>query len=171
VTFNPTPAAASGGPSGGAWVGLWNEYNRRSVTLAEQDSKTSWTYGTASWEPSDGGSSNVKNRATIVTGAAEDSATATFICSISTNSGDPGSIGIGINSTTAISGVSAGSESASGNAYATGVTAQVGFIPALGLSFIQAMEFGNTVGTVTYYGTGVVNSPGQTHQLGVIWTY
>ena len=111
VTFNPTPAAASGGPTTGAggvnpgaWIGLWNTFNRVSVGASAQDSKTSWSgAGGSSWAASD---ASTKNRITYVAGNAYDSVTASFVdyvTGISTTVG-LAAFGIGVDSVSVQSG-------------------------------------------------------------------
>ena len=75
VTFNPTPAAASGGPTGGAWVGLWNQYNRLQIGAFAQDNKATWAYTTATWRQADG---STNNKITFVTGQAEDAVSVAY---------------------------------------------------------------------------------------------
>ena len=157
VTFNPTPAAASGGPTNGAWVGVWNEFNRVLASAEAQDSKSSWTYGTATWRSSD---NSANNRVTFVVGNIEDSVSAQFSCAMQGGTGGIGYIGIGFNSTTTPFGAVVGT------AYASygGTTATASQAPSLGQNYIQALEFSNSV-TNTFFGTGATGSPGQTHEL------
>lgn len=164
VTFAPQPAAASGGPTtgsgggnSGAWIGLWNEFNRALASAEAQDSKSSWTYGTATWRSSD---NSANNRVNFVVGNIEDSVSAQFSCAMQGGSGGIGYIGIGFNSATTPFGAVVGT------AYATygGATATASQAPSLGQNYIQALEFSNSV-TNTFFGTGATGSPGQTHEL------
>ena len=141
VTFNPYPGAASGGPNLGAWIGLWNQYNRVNVLSQAQDSKASWTYGTATWRPAD---NSANNRATIVLGVAEDFIQAVYNVSVLTQGG----IGLGLNSITS---PSIGSSFSSGGSIGAPSVSQA-FQPAIGLTYIQALEY-NVSATGTYYGT------------------
>jgi hypothetical protein len=162
VTFNPTPAAASGGPTGGAWVGVWNQFNRRPVELTVQDDKTQWTWGTEAWEKSD---NSANNRCTIVVGQLEDWVSADFDCAGSSQGADPLYIGIAFNSVSApaTTSVASGASNQGGEPYA--MHARFSGIPILGLNYLQAMEFGVTAGTPLFYGSGAPNGPGQTHML------
>jgi hypothetical protein len=146
--FNP--AAASGGAA--PIVGLFNAYNSVPVVCQQQDSKTSWTYNTATFRPSDNSTSNritfVDGLGVIFTrgdlfGFAEDSNAA--------------QMGINLNSTTATpiavvqwaANLSAGVE--------TGYIGQP-FTPVLGLNYIQAMEWASgAVGAATFFGAGYFN--------------
>lgn len=166
ITFNPTPAAASGGPTNGAWVGLWNYYNRAPLGAAEQDSKASWSpAGTATWETSD---ASTKNRVTYVVGppvstAAEDTITAFF--------GDYANYGatvqqaafaIGINSTTAPSGRAGIGAGDSQNGAAGGGVGEYDGIPGIGQNYLQALEWSSAGGGSIY---GLLATGVQAHQL------
>ena len=152
VTFNPTPAAASGGPSGGAWVGLWNEYNRVPVWASAQDSKASWAYATASWRSSD---NSTNNRITAVFGVAEDGASASFTETIGANSATS-YIGVGIDSVTVPTIATAVSQGLSGDLNSSTATAIVGGLT--GQHYFQALEYSSTA---TFYGFSVA----QVHQI------
>ena len=93
ITYNPLPAPAASGPTGGAWLGLWNQYNRIIVTLSEQDSTASWVYSTNAWRAVDG---SANNRVTLVLGNREDSETASYF--VQETGGC--TLGIDVNSTT-----------------------------------------------------------------------
>jgi hypothetical protein len=153
VTFNPTPAAASGGPTLGAWIGLWNYYNRVLVGMSAQDSKATWTYGTATWRSSD---NSANNRLTIVTGVAEDTADVSF-----TGAGESDAlqfVGVGVSSTSAPSGVAG--VPTGGGSVPLGATAEVSVIPAIGQAYFQALEYGNA-GSTTFVGLDTA----QLHQI------
>jgi hypothetical protein len=155
----------SGGPSGGAWVGLWNEYQRVPITAFAQDSKSSWTWSTASWHEAD---ASANNRVTFVLGNIEDAAlAATYICFGTQSGGQITQVGIGYNSTSTPfqgtfgqtpSGVAVASESASVIGYG-----------AIGLQYFQALEYTSSTGAETFYGSGI--GTGQTQQLSAWWRY
>jgi hypothetical protein len=142
VTFNPQPAAASGGPTNGAGLGLWNQYNRVPVVLTAQDSKASWTYTSATWHAADASNNN---RITFVTGQAEDGITASYSDEFGTSL-TVASIGIALDSTTtpAIAAQAVGGYTP---------TLYVGYAgsPVLGQHYLQAMEATSTT-TQTFFG-------------------
>ena len=171
VTFNPTPAAASGGPTTGAggvnpgaWVGLWNEYNRVPVGAVAQDSKASWSYNSATWRAADNSNNN---RVTFVTGQAEDAFSALYQNYGNGAATTAPSLGIGLNSTTpAIMGQVNSNNGSSGG----GGSAIVSYngSPVLGQNYIQALEASG--GSVTFNGTGTgagLGVAGQFEQLSV----
>jgi hypothetical protein len=161
VTFNPTPAAASGGPSGGAVIGVWNTFNRVSVAALVQDSKASWTYATASWRSSDG---STNNRVTNIVGQSDDSISASFNDAM--GAGAIQALGIGVNSTTAPSGQPQIIAQGLGGA-ANGAPAQLTAQLPIGQNYLQALEFGSTF-TTTFYGAA---SGVQTHGLSALLRY
>ena len=163
VTFNPTPAAASSGPTTGAggvnpgaWIGLWNTFNRVSVGASAQDSKTSWPYGTNTWRASD---STNNNRATFVIGQIEDSIYAQFV---DTSATFAGGVAIGVNSVT----VPSGTAGQNNTATAISMVSTWGGLPVLGLNYLQALEVSNGSGSTTFYGgAGIFLPSGQSHGL------
>jgi hypothetical protein len=161
VTFNPTPAAASGGPVNGAWVGLWNYYNRILVGPLEQDSKASWTYTGAAgtWRAQDGGSNNLNNRITFVIGPftgppyVEDYVASQLMGQASTAAAAEVSVGIGLNST-----ASPSCNTPDPLGYAAGVVEAMmndtcSVLPSAGENYLQALEWYSTTGTMTGYGS------------------
>lgn len=160
VTFNPTPAAASGGPTNGAWVGLWNQYNHRVVTAYAQDSKASWTYATTAWRSSD---NSANNRVTFVAGGLEDYTVTEFTQYILNSGIATGYIGVGVNSTSAPSFVAAAGGNSANDATVGQPAARANVAPALGVTFVQALEYGNPA---NYTLNGAVGGGvGQTHQI------
>jgi hypothetical protein len=169
VTFAPTPAAASSGPttgsSGGnpgAWVGLWNEYNRVPVFAAAKDSKSSWTNSASTWGQSDGSGNN---RLTHVVGWQEDSVDISFMQAILVAQGLQASTGILVDSTSTSSPPIAafGEGPTSGIVNGQTQTSRLVTQPASGLHYYQAMEWSNSAST-TFYGN-VPTANGQAHQI------
>ena len=140
VTFNPQPSATAGGPTNGAWIGLWNEFGRVPVVLAAQDNTATWTYGVATWRAAN---ASTNNRVTFVTGQAEDAVTASYSLPVYTQ----GVIGIGINSTTVASIAGYTTIATSTSSPSAQYVAQA----AVGLTYLQAMEYQVST-TGTYYG-------------------
>jgi hypothetical protein len=168
VSFNPRPAPASGGPAGGATVGIWNEFNRASVALDEWDNNASWAYSTAStWRPSD---NSTNNRLNFVVGWPEDDVFAHFSDIVSESNSTQGAIGVGLNSVSAPSSngpsmYGVGNSGAVWNGAAP-LTAVFGGAPALGRNYLQALEY--TTSSNTFYG---VDYSQQQHQLSAQWRY
>jgi hypothetical protein len=161
ITFNPAPAAASGGPTGGAWIGLWNEYNRVPLAAVVQDNKASWAYSTTTWRSSDASNNN---RITRVAGQIEDSVSVSF--------GDSYSnglflFGIGLNSTSSPTGRTADSQSI-GSVDPVDSVASFYNVEALGVSYFQALEDGTGTNSTIY---GASRDSGQSHQLSAQFTY
>ena len=146
VTFNPNPSPASTGPALGAWIGLWNQYNRVSVSAQAQDSKASWAYNTAAFRAVDASNNN---RITAITGAAEDSPLVSYSGAITSSVFATCFVGIGVNSTTSPSGVIGGVNDATGG---NSITATYAGAPFLGQQYYQALEAGGGSGTQTWSG-------------------
>jgi hypothetical protein len=158
VTFNPTPAAASAGPTNGAWVGLWNYYNRVTVGATAQDSKTSWSDGgTGSWETAD---ASVKNRITYVAGVAEDGVVASYLDAGGVSvSSSISMVGVGVDSATVQSAAAALPVGASGGGNGSATATYLG-VAAIGQHYFQALEY--AASAATFYGT---NASAQIMQL------
>ena len=155
VTFNPQPTSASGGPTNGAWVGLWNQYNRVPISAQAQDSKTSWPYNTATFRAADASNNN---RITVVTGQSEDSSSVSYSGAITSTVFATCFVGIGVNSTTASSGVIGGVNDTTGT---NSITATYPIPPSLGLQYYQALEAGGGSGTQTWSGGQNMQISGQ----------
>lgn len=156
VSFIPNPAAASGGPaSPGAWIGLWNAYNRVNLTAVAQDSKASWSYSTATWRAQDASNTN---RITYVVGNTDEPIS---VFASEYVAGGTGSQiiaeGIGIDSTSSPSGVVASTASSAPQSY---LPASYAGTPGLGQHYAQALEYVNA--SATYQG---LQTQGQLQQL------
>lgn len=139
--------------------GVWNAYNRVSISLQAGDSTTSWTTAPTTWRQSNAATGNF---AAAFTGLPEEFVTATFVQQLQnliTDSVSEASIGIGLNSTTTLTGI------AGSNQLNTSITlgairlysnavAQATVAPTLGISQLNMIEQA-PVGTTnnTYYGT------------------
>jgi hypothetical protein len=155
VSFNPQPAAASSGPSGGAWVGLWNYYNRVPVGIIVQDSNGSWTYTSATWRQAD---ASANNKVTFVCGAAEDGIEAAYQVAAGNSGSSYIGVGIGLDSTTvpAVIGIIS-----SGTPFVGTQTVRYVGPFVLGQHYLAALEAGTAA---TFYGTGAGASAGITGQ-------
>lgn len=131
--------------------GVWNAYNRKSILLQAGDSTASWTYNTATWR---GSNNSANNNVGVFTGIAEEMASIYFVQNVSepTSNGYTGAIGIGVNSTSAISGFAGGNGSYASGAKGTAV-AQYPAPPALGVNKFQALENAIAASSLTFYGT------------------
>ena len=144
VTFNPAPAAASGGPTGGAWVGLWNQFNRVSVGASARDSNSSWSYTTASWRAADGQAAN--NIITFVTGQQEDMLAASYTVVGRANQSVPSNgvaIGIGVDSVTSAVAAATPAHADAASSAESSVTASYVSAPMLGRHYVAAVEYSN----------------------------
>lgn len=139
-----------GSGSGGvaALLNVWNMYNRLPVTALVEDtfSSSSISVGIAALNASN------NNRVNYVQGLAEGAIDATFVGTVTAGSGGNAGIGIGHDSTSAVTGLSS-TTSSSTIATATSATASAN---GLGAHFLQALQLASTA-TGTVYGTGAVS--------------
>ncbi len=154
--WTANPAAASGG--GNARLYLWNMYNRVGVSATSEDSTDSWNYTTATWRSANNSASN---RVSMVVGVAEDSVVSQYSVSAANSGTDVRAYsGIGLDSTSAISGLSAVAIiGVATDPPGTTITSRYVGIPGLGLHYCQALEYSLAVGTTTWYGdagTGLI---------------
>lgn len=134
---------AVGGTAG--YLGIWNAYNRHLVHTRSSDSVDTWTYGTATWRPSD---NSVTMRTTWVSGAAEDAFIARFQGRFQASASGAALQGIGLDLTTGVTDGSVAIQTSSTD----GATPAFLFgQPVLGSHFVQALEISN-VGTATFDG-------------------
>jgi hypothetical protein len=148
TTFNPSQAAAAHGSNN--TLGVFNAYNRVHMTAIETTSTTSNTYATATWQPYDGGSSNLLNRITVLDGLGVISARGRLQSNVTPTASDVCALGIDLNSITAAP-VPFGSN---GIAYTTAFNTFVNAdyaqaLPVLGLNYYQAMEDSVSAATCT----------------------
>ena len=139
VTFNPTPAAASGGPTNGAWVGLWNTYNRVFLAASAKDNNSFWAYTVSAWRAADASNNN---RVSFVTGLAEDALSAQYTAY---NYGGSAGAGVAVDSTTT-PGVIGFNGNLTAGQISTPPYASIGLV---GVHYIQALEY--AYGTTSFY--------------------
>lgn len=143
-------SAAAGG--GAAYFWVWNAYNRRTTSTGVNDSNSSWSYATINtWAPFDvaGTGSGLNNRVSYVAGLAEDGVEAIFR-SLMTNPGSgSASIGIGVDSTSVMSGAG-GFGVSTGGINAVGVGSYCG-MAGLGAHYLQALQF-TQAASASFYG-------------------
>jgi hypothetical protein len=132
---------------------VWNAYNRQPIILKAGDSTASWAYNTATIRQSNGAAGN---KITTLCGLAEETISVVFIQNVSfTNSSAIDSIGIGKNSTTAMSGFigfNNGMQILVSPETATFTAKLVDLTPALGIQDYNMLEKGSTFGTNTFNG-------------------
>jgi hypothetical protein len=139
-----------------------NFYNRVARPLKLIESADSWTYSTAtirSWNNS------ANNRAELVLCSAEIDATLDFRGILTQDSSNVVVLAVGVDSTSALSGISATYAGASSGA-AHGM--YHGF-PGLGRHFLQCLERGGTSGTTTFFGDGGAATVIQGGAVGFVW--
>ncbi len=137
--------------------GIWNAFNQRDVSLLVGDTTSSWTYGSSTVRQSNAASGN---KGTVFCGLKDTEINITFgqnIIANPTNTTKDDYIGIGVDSTTVMSGrrglfglgISSGTVAGHGNAFAEHhIRAGI-----LGISNINCLEGGNTSGnSVDHYG-------------------
>lgn len=136
--------------------GPWNAYNRLLRVLKAGDSTASWTYNSATIRQS---RATATNTIRVLSGLPEDTPIfrmqQTMYTDTTASSTVPGqSIGIGYNSTTAISGVRATIVSNAGALNIGGTyTAEYIGAPFIGINNINSLESSVSTNTVTFYGT------------------
>jgi len=130
------PPASSGGTNN--ILGLWNAYNRVTVSAFNMDSTASWTYNSATWRAFNGSNSN---RVTFVDGLQQSAVEANIRTTFWTIGATYFSMSVSVDSTSApptawsLSGQNGAGNIVLGDTY-TETFAPVG----TGLHFVQAME-------------------------------
>jgi hypothetical protein len=146
MVFNPS--AAAGGSAN--VLGLYNAYNRVTLTSTSSDSTSSWTYSTGTWRPENNSTSN---SVTFLDGLQQSSVRSTYTIDSTVSSvGVFAGIGVDLDYTSGASPVKpiGFSDSTSINM----LTAYGWFTPQLGLHSVQAVEYGGG-STVTFAANGV----------------
>lgn len=141
------PSAAAGGSANR--LDVWNMYNRVDVSSLCRDSTDTWNYSTATWRSSNNSTSN---RVTMVRGLNEESAMATVLGLASNNAGQGNASGVGVDSTSAFSGLAGWHEDTSGQLHTT--KADWAGYPGLGSHYVQWLEYAEASGTTTWQGDG-----------------
>lgn len=138
-------SSASGG--GAAKLFVWNAQNRVRVSATVNDSTSTWTYTTASWRSTN---NSTGNRVSFVSGLQVETFTAdNSQFGASSPSTQFASIGLGLNSTSSLSGLpSYINATIGGHGRATLSTHGV-----VGLNYVQGLEYAGGA-TMTFYGSG-----------------
>lgn len=133
--------------------GVWNAYNRVPLYLKAGDPTASWTYNTNTIRASNGSSSN---RVTIFQGLAEEAVALSFAQNVraTTGTADQPAIGLGVNSTTASTGLFAAAWGGGSGGQKMLSRAEYTMLQAswLGINDITSLENGATAGG-TFFGT------------------
>jgi hypothetical protein len=137
--------------------GVWNAYNRKPIVMLAGDATASWTYSTNTNRQSNNAAANT---AAVFCGLPEEGVSIRFGQKYETtnNNSSVVRIGVGVNSTTTISGLAAEASppQSAGGAMRLMLTAEHQMAPALGLNNINLIECGSTA-TTTFYGTEANN--------------
>lgn len=128
--------------------GVWNFYNRLPITLKAGDPTGSWNYAGTAYRKSD---DSVANSLSVLCGLPEEQVIAQFKQNIQFPNEGGAFIGVGWNSTTALSGFGAG-VFGRGNYTASG-TAEYDAAPFLGLATVTSLEKSGDGTTKTFFGT------------------
>jgi hypothetical protein len=144
--MNFTPAAAAGGAI--PILALYNHYNKVPVGVVSQDSTASWTYASTTVRAANNSSSNCFY---WVDGTQESEVHSEYTIFAQAGSGNVGvAVGLGLDSITAILGISA--IAVHGNVSGSTITASAVVKPQLGLHYISALEVMNLAVTGTFSG-------------------
>lgn len=130
---------------------IWNAYNRVRVDTMVRDSTASWTYAVANtWRAANG---SATMRVNAVRGLDEDGIDATYYGLANAGAGSFGSQGVGLNSTSAPSGIT---PSFGGAVFLVPGPANYRGLMGLGYNYVSAIEFNNSTTANTYYGNAGV---------------
>jgi hypothetical protein len=129
---------------------LWNMCNRSPRKLLAQSATASWNYTTASWRPANNDTSTGVTRFESVTGLGREAANFEIRVGRTYNGSYSNcSVGFGVNSTSsAVVELQGGDIST----YYYPVTAFYSYVPSVGYTYIQWLEWCQANGTSTWYG-------------------
>jgi hypothetical protein len=130
----------SGGTAGTTQVGgkrfVWNYYNRRPRAMKVIDTTDSWSYDTATWRQANAAAGN---KIEYVIGVQEDPVEAFLDVSASASTGDA-TVGIGLDSTTAPTGLVPLQYNAINNNLWTGMSTEVRLFGGIGYHYLAWLE-------------------------------
>jgi hypothetical protein len=129
--------------------GVWNAYNRQPISLSAGDSTASWTYATNTIRAANGAAAN---SFTFLAGLPEELLEAHYRIRASMSTNTTGQIGIGVNSTSAYSGVLGIMVSGGSAGIDQDMTAVYRATPAIGVHTITALERG--ISSTTTFNAG-----------------
>ena len=130
-----------------AFFGVWNTYNRQQFSCIIGETMDSWTYNATTIRAAN---ASAAMRGSFVRGLDQDITTAEYKLAVSNPAGNNGIIGVGLDTTTAFSGLPGWQATFSANVGTIGTFAG---LCGLGFHFISANEVcANTVAASTFYG-------------------
>jgi hypothetical protein len=138
---------------------LWNYYNRVDLALLLQEVTASWTYATSTIRQA---RATASNQVEIVVGVAEVNVRAQVAAMASASTRQVASVGIGFDSTTAYHASNIGGGTSITGADQMLLWAAVQFSPTVGRHTVTWLEWSQTAGTTTFYGTNFTNFPSGT---------
>ncbi len=128
----------TGAPPTAGFFGLFNAYNQETVAAFFGDSTSTWTYGSASWRQIRG---DTTAQITYVDGSGTTAIDAKHASAV--NGADYSWVGVGIDSNSAVSGIS--TPVLSGASFVCGALAAYSGVVGLGVHVVSAIEFGAAV--------------------------
>lgn len=130
---------------------LWNTYNRVPRAMRVTEGTDSWTYTTDTWRQMNG---STANQIAFVRGLDEDAIEAVAAGLATTDSASPVSLytGIGLDSTTAYSGIPGFESEVSSTVGRGSIRSSYFGVPGLGYHFLAALERSAATGNTTWYG-------------------
>ena len=147
---------------------LWNMYNRCPRTLYCSDATNTWAYTTATIRAANNDTTDGTGRVAFLLGLAEDAVSAQSVIEFAnTNTGVGVGGGIGLDVTNAITGLKPWTTTALANGYITFTAAYSGF-PAVGVHFLQRVEYSTATGTTTWLGDGGAATLNQSGMTGTV---
>jgi hypothetical protein len=136
--------------------GVWNAYNRKPIILKGGDGTANWNYNTATIRQANGAAGN---KVTMLCGLPDERPNIDFIQRVTSGAASStctSEIGIGINSTTAISGTRGITFMAAGSITGTfggTIIARHSPAPTIGITDVNMLEIATASGTSTFYGS------------------
>lgn len=149
-----------GGTSAGgtaAFFGVWNTYNRVTVSTFVSDSTSSWTYNSVTLRSAN---NSTGNRVSFVTGLQEDGITATYAISVVEAATGAGIVGIGLDSTSSFSGMAQPAAAVPGGSAVAGAYGFFSGGAQFGFHFLQAVEASSNTAVQTFRWTGATLGDG-----------
>ena len=143
-------AIAAGGTAG--FFGLWNCYNRIRFGSLTGETTNSWTYATATIRAAN---NSATMRCSFVYGLNEEVVNSSYKLAVNSGAAVNGIIGVGLDTTTAFSGLPGWQALASNNVSTMGTYSGS---PGLGFHYISANETVSTAVSCIFYGDN--NNPG-----------
>jgi hypothetical protein len=140
-------AFTSSGAGGGAGaLALWNSQNQVRTIAYTWDTNTAWTYSTATWRKAD---NNANNSIKYIDGLGVSYLSAVYQNDVKSATAAGGGIGVGFNWASGAPAITAGMFDANTSTSGSHLAAPSGFLPALGLNTVSALEVA-TGTTVTF---------------------